>query len=58
MDVKVTKTAGQDEDEGLEEGGGDEDDPFDTRISGPWMKKWPIKHHNRHTEAAGIRPEG
>ena len=34
MDVKVTKTAGQDEDEGLEEGGGDEDDPFDTRISG------------------------
>ena len=25
------------------------DDPFDTTISGPWMKTWPIIHHNRHT---------
>ena len=24
-------------------------DPFDTRIAGPWMKRWPIKHHNKHT---------
>ncbi len=31
-------------------------DEFDTRISGPWMKKWPIKHHNRHTAQAGIVP--
>jgi hypothetical protein len=26
-----------------------EDDPFDTTISGPWMHSWPIVHHNRHT---------
>jgi hypothetical protein len=26
-----------------------EDDPFDTTISGPWMHNWPIVHHNRHT---------
>ncbi|CAM4790016.1 unnamed protein product [Rotaria magnacalcarata] len=26
-----------------------EDDPFDTTISGPWMNNWPIVHHNRHT---------
>ena len=25
------------------------EDPFDTRIAGPWMKRWPIKHHNKHT---------
>lgn len=25
------------------------DDPFDTTISGPWMHRWPIVHHNRHT---------
>ena len=24
---------------------------FDTTISGPWMKQWPITHHNRHTAA-------
>ena len=24
-------------------------DPFDTTISGPWMHNWPIVHHNRHT---------
>ncbi|CAF0803587.1 unnamed protein product [Adineta steineri] len=26
-----------------------ENDPFDTSISGPWMHNWPIVHHNRHT---------
>ncbi len=26
-----------------------EDDAFDTTISGPWMHNWPIVHHNRHT---------
>ena len=24
-------------------------DPFDTVIGGPWMLRWPITHHNRHT---------
>ena len=24
-------------------------DPFDTKIQGPWMKRWEITHHNRHT---------
>ena len=32
------------------------DDEFDTRISGPWMKRWPITHHNQHTAHAGIIP--
>lgn len=27
-----------------------EDDPFDTTISGPWMHNWPIVHHNKHTD--------
>jgi hypothetical protein len=26
-------------------------DPFDTCIHGPWMNRWEITHHNRHTEA-------
>ncbi len=26
-----------------------EEDKFDTTIVGPWMKKWEIVHHNRHT---------
>lgn len=26
------------------------DDEFDARIIGPWMKRWPIKKHNHHTE--------
>jgi len=30
-------------------GNSDNDDIFDTRIAGPWMKRWPIKHHNKHT---------
>ena len=29
-------------------------DEFDTRISGPWMKRWPITDHNQHTAHAGI----
>ena len=28
-----------------------ESNPFDTRIYGPWMKRWEITHHNRHTES-------
>lgn len=28
------------------------DDPdFDTTIVGPWMERWEIMHHNRHTAA-------
>ena len=27
------------------------DDPFDTTIHGPWMKRWEITHPNRHTES-------
>ena len=33
----------------------EEEDEFDTRISGPWMRRWPIKHHNKHTALAGIK---
>ncbi|XP_013390036.1 uncharacterized protein LOC106167021 [Lingula anatina] len=29
---------------------GMEVDDFDTTIVGPWMKKWKIVHHNRHTK--------
>ena len=29
--------------------GHSEDDEFDTTIHGPWMKRWEIVHHNRHT---------
>lgn len=29
-----------------------EEDDFDTRIAGPWMKRWTIKHHNKHTSLA------
>ncbi|XP_022094672.1 phytanoyl-CoA dioxygenase-like isoform X2 [Acanthaster planci] len=25
------------------------DDEFDTTIMGPWMKRWELVHHNRHT---------
>ena len=24
-------------------------DEFDTTLHGPWMKRWEIVHHNRHT---------
>lgn len=27
------------------------EDFFDTTIPGPWMKKWELVHHNRHTKA-------
>ena len=33
-----------------------EDDEFNTLISGPWMKRWPILYHNKHTAHAGIAP--
>ena len=26
------------------------DDEFDTNIHGPWMNRWDIVHHNRHTQ--------
>ena len=39
--------------EEIKEGEAKESDPFDTRIFGPWMKRWPIKNHNRHTNASG-----
>ena len=26
-------------------------DPFDTSIHGPWMKRWNIVHHNKHTNS-------
>ena len=29
--------------------GHSEVDEFDTTIHGPWMKRWEIVHHNRHT---------
>eukprot|EP01102_Stenamoeba_stenopodia_P020133 TRINITY_DN7753_c0_g1_i3.p1 TRINITY_DN7753_c0_g1~~TRINITY_DN7753_c0_g1_i3.p1 ORF type:complete len:246 (+),score=39.41 TRINITY_DN7753_c0_g1_i3:56-793(+) len=32
---------------------GDDNDPeLDTTIAGPWMQRWNIVHHNKHTEAA------
>ena len=30
---------------------GIEGDEFDTTVHGPWMTRWEITHHNRHTEA-------
>ena len=30
---------------------GIEEDEFDTTISGPWMRRWKIVHHNKHTES-------
>ena len=26
-------------------------DPFDTTITGPWIGRWEIVNHNRHTDA-------
>lgn len=26
-----------------------DEDEFDTTLHGPWMKRWEIVHHNRHT---------
>ena len=26
------------------------EDEFETRFGGPWMKRWPIVNHNKHTE--------
>jgi len=36
---------------GAEEGGhaGAKDPEFDTRIVGPWMDRWDLVHHNKHT---------
>ena len=30
---------------------GIDEDSFDTTVHGPWMKRWPITNHNRHTKA-------
>ena len=30
--------------------GHNDEDEFDTTIHGPWMKRWEIVHHNRHTQ--------
>lgn len=30
---------------------GHEEDEFDTTIHGPWMKRWKITNHNRHTHS-------
>ena len=27
------------------------EDQFDTTIHGPWMRRWKIVHHNKHTES-------
>lgn len=29
------------------------DDQFNTEITGPWMDRWEVTHHNRHTDAFG-----
>ena len=29
----------------------DMSDPFDTTITGPWIGKWEIVNHNKHTDA-------
>ena len=26
-------------------------DEFDATIHGPWMKRWPITHRNKHTKS-------
>jgi hypothetical protein len=26
-------------------------DDFDTTVAGPWMDRWEMTHHNRHTAA-------
>ena len=26
-------------------------DEFDTKIHGPWMNRWDIVHHNKHTDS-------
>jgi hypothetical protein len=28
------------------------DDEFDTKIAGPWIRKWELIHSNRHTDEA------
>uniref|UniRef100_A0A1I8HS86 Phytanoyl-CoA dioxygenase family protein n=1 Tax=Macrostomum lignano TaxID=282301 RepID=A0A1I8HS86_9PLAT len=33
-------------------------DEFSAVISGPWMKKWEIVNHNKHTDAFEKNPEG
>eukprot|EP00501_MAST-03F_sp_TOSAG23-6_P001247 GSMAST32.ASY1.ANO1.1293.1 assembled CDS len=33
-------------------------DDFDTTISGPWMHRWELTHHNRHTERLPEEKDG
>lgn len=35
-----------------------DEDEFDTTIHGPWMKRWEIVHHNRHTASMLSHTEG
>jgi hypothetical protein len=32
------------------------EDEFDAHVSGPWMHRWPILYHTKHTAHAGIVP--
>ena len=41
------------EEAGREDGRYDDDDELDTTIAGPWMKRWDLVHHNRHTANLG-----
>ena len=34
-----------------EVGYAESEEDFDTTIHGPWMRRWEITHHNRHTAA-------
>jgi hypothetical protein len=34
------------------------DEEFDTTLYGPWMERWEITHHNRHTRAMLDNKEG
>ena len=52
MEEEVTKAV---EEAGEAEGAVADGGEFDTTISGPWMHRWDLTHHNRHT--ATLAPE-
>ncbi|KAI8502573.1 hypothetical protein Bbelb_192750 [Branchiostoma belcheri] len=33
-------------------------DEFDTTVHGPWLTRWPIVRHNRHTRALQVQQDG
>ncbi|XP_078491713.1 uncharacterized protein LOC144742356 [Ciona intestinalis] len=33
----------------------EDNDDFTTEVAGPWMKRWDIVHHNRHTEMLNMK---